>query len=38
MHILEMIIILKFYRYVINKYVKKAKRLIVCEEMRASNF
>lgn len=38
MHILEMYDHSKFYRYVINKYVKKAKRLIVCEEIRAAIF
>lgn len=38
MHILEMYDHSYFYRYVLNKYIKRAKRLIVCEENRAAIF
>ncbi|KMQ67900.1 hypothetical protein ACM39_11210 [Chryseobacterium sp. FH2] len=38
MHILEMYDHSSFYKYVLNKYINKSKRLIVCEENRAAIF
>jgi len=38
LHILELYDHSSFYRFVLNKYIKTTKRLIVCEENRAAIF
>ncbi|WP_034761279.1 glycosyltransferase family protein [Chryseobacterium gregarium] len=38
MHILEMYDHSSFYKYVLNKYITRSRRLIVCEENRAAIF